>query len=175
MRMDTENALPLNGYPEHEMLPLSRSSLVQDPIGEGSQPSALLDEEHDKESSEDNAPGPARIKQRPSIFRSLIWEILCFVLATTSLVALVAILWSCNKKVIPNWSLGHTAITLNSIVSILSTIFRSSLLVPVASGIGQSCWTWYVRARPLSDLCYYDSASRGPLGSLRLLVRLRFM
>jgi hypothetical protein len=30
-------------------------------------------------------------------------------------------------------------------------------------------------AEILSDICYYDSASRGPLGSISLLVRLRYM
>ena len=117
----------------------------------------------------------ARDRQRLPVLRSFRWEIFCFSLATVSLVALFAILWNYHSKKNPTWSVGRVGITLNAIVSIVSTLFRGSLSMPVAQSISQLCWTWYTRPRPLRDVCYYDSASRGPLGSLRLLVRLRFV
>ena len=117
----------------------------------------------------------ARARQRLPTLRSSRWEIFCFSLATVSLVALFAILWNCHGKKNPTWSIGRVGITLNAIVSIVSTLFRSSLSIPVVQSISQLCWTWYTHPRPLRDICYYDSASRGPLGSLRLLIRLRFM
>jgi hypothetical protein len=46
--------------------------------------------------------------------------------------------------------------------------------MPVAECINQLTWVWFGhKARPLEDAVYYDSASRGPLGSLKLLFRLR--
>ena len=41
------------------------------------------------------------------------------------------------------------------------------------SGIGQLKWLWIKHARSLLDFVDFDIASRGPLGSLLLLVRLR--
>jgi hypothetical protein len=110
-----------------------------------------------------------------SIIRSLILEILCLVLATASLLCIVALLRHQNNKQIPDWSLGRWGVTLNTVISIISVVFRASLLEPVAASISQFCWTRYTQSRPLDDVCYYDAASRGPLGSLKLLFRLRFM
>jgi hypothetical protein len=109
------------------------------------------------------------------IIRSLILEILCLILATASLLCIVALLRHQNNKQIPNWSLGRWGVTLNTVISIISVVFRASLLEPVAASISQFCWTRYTQSRPLDDVCYYDAASRGPLGSLKLLFRLRFM
>ncbi|KAK6855613.1 hypothetical protein PG995_007764 [Apiospora arundinis] len=48
----------------------------------------------------------------------------------------------------------------------------SSLLVPVSSTIGQSKWSWIgKRRRKLEDIAAYDEASRGPWGSLVLLLK----
>ncbi|KAK8009694.1 hypothetical protein PG989_000627 [Apiospora arundinis] len=48
----------------------------------------------------------------------------------------------------------------------------SSLLVPVSSTIGQSKWSWIgKRSRKLEDIAAYDEASRGPWGSLVLLLK----
>ncbi|TVY21498.1 hypothetical protein LARI1_G002287 [Lachnellula arida] len=66
-------------------------------------------------------------------------------------------------------------ITLNAIISIISTAFRAALLTPVAQSVSQFCWVSFTRPRSLQDVVYYDSASRGPFGSLRLLFRLRFI
>jgi hypothetical protein len=118
---------------------------------------------------------PSSTGKRPSILHNFFWEIFCSILATTSLLTFVAILWKHDNQESPEWSLGHVTVTLNTIISIVSTVFRSSLLVPVAQSISQLCWIQYRQPRSLHDICYYDSASRGPLGSIRLLFRLRFM
>jgi Protein of unknown function (DUF3176) len=113
--------------------------------------------------------------QRPRIARAFIWEILSLVLAAASLLTLVAILQKYDNQENPRWTLGTLGVTLNAILSVVSTVFRASLLMPVAQSINQFCWIWYTHPRPLQDICYYDSASRGPLGSIRLLFRLRVM
>ncbi|PVH83592.1 hypothetical protein DL98DRAFT_486436 [Cadophora sp. DSE1049] len=64
-------------------------------------------------------------------------------------------------------------ITINSILSWLSTIARSALLVPITKGISQLKWTWFSSVQRLADLQRFDDASRGPWGSLMLLWSLK--
>lgn len=64
----------------------------------------------------------------------------------------------------------HSDINPNTLISILATLNRSSLLLYVTQGIAQSKWPYFQRKEHrLSDLQAFDDASRGPLGSLCLL------
>jgi len=102
-----------------------------------------------------------------------LYEISSLVLAVVAVIMLICVLRAYENKPNPQWPLG---ISLNTIVSILSTVFRASLMLSVAHGLSQSGWIWFTqRPRPLSDICWYDSASRGPLGSVQLLWRLRLL
>lgn len=60
-------------------------------------------------------------------------------------------------------------------VSILSTIAKSCVLTAVASAMGQYRWLRLSSRRPrrLQELQGFDEASRGPLGSLKLLYHVR--
>ncbi len=61
-------------------------------------------------------------------------------------------------------------ITFNAIVSILATGTRSSLTYATASILGQKKWTWFMSGpRRLHDVQTLDEASRGPLGSFKML------
>ena len=65
-------------------------------------------------------------------------------------------------------------ITLNTIVSIFSNISKGWLLLAVSEAISQ--WKWIAfsqRRRRLIEFEWLNQASRGPLGSLRLLLRTR--
>jgi Protein of unknown function (DUF3176) len=105
--------------------------------------------------------------------RGWLGEIAALVGALVALVALISVLRVYENKPNPELPLG---ISLNTIVSIASTIFRASMMLSVASAISQAGWIWLVQQpRPLSNICWYDSASRGPLGSVLLLWRLRFL
>lgn len=150
--------LPDSGQPENE----STASL----LGDG--------EDLQKPDKRPSSTSPSAGK-RPSILRSFQWEIFCFSLAAASFVSLIAIPWKRRDQQSPDWKLAGAGITLNAIISIVSTVFRSSLSFTIVQSVSQLCWAWYTHPRPLRDLCYYDSASRGPWGSLQLLVRLRFM
>lgn len=130
------------------------------------------DHESRKETSTDSSNNGQPVTP---ILRNSMWEILSLALAAASILALIAILRTHDSKPSPEWSLGPFGVTLNAIVSIVSTVFRASLLMPVAQSISQFGWIWYTQPRPFRDICYYDSASRGPLGSIRLLYRLHFV
>ena len=97
-----------------------------------------------------------------------LWELLGWLLATGCLSAVVGILVKYDDQPLRRWPYS---ITLNSLLAILSAVSKSSLLIPVASGISQLKWTRFNQQRSLLDLQRFDDASRGPLGSLMLLFR----
>lgn len=86
--------------------------------------------------------------------------------------AIVVLLANLNNKPLPNMGF----LTLNGIVSTLAGISKAALILPISEAISQlkRQWFWNVdRPRPISDFQIYDSASRGPWGSLCLLARPR--
>jgi hypothetical protein len=88
-------------------------------------------------------------------------------LALTGMVILLA---ECDQKPIFSWH----GVSLNTIISILSTASKAWLLLTVDAAISQ--WKWILFShdrRILNDFGVIDSASRGPLGSLKLLWKLR--
>ena len=123
--------------------------------------------------SRKSMPFSLRSSLLPFWFRGWVKEIAALVGALVALVAYISVLRVVENKPNPELPLG---VSLNTIVAIASTIFRACTMLSVASAISQAGWIWLVqRPRPLSNICWYDAASRGPLGSLLLLWRLRFL
>ncbi|KAF6794972.1 hypothetical protein CMUS01_15973 [Colletotrichum musicola] len=112
------------------------------------------------------------------IFRGLVYELISVAVAAASFLGLLVLLRAYDNKPEPKWSPAPWAqrITLNTLVSIVSTVFRSCILFPVATCISQFGWIWMTNpgGRSLQDLTSYNSASGGLFGSLNLLWRLRF-
>ncbi|KAF2098765.1 hypothetical protein NA57DRAFT_76004 [Rhizodiscina lignyota] len=111
----------------------------------------------------------------PSIFSWHGWLLECgsLFIAFASLAGLSGLLAYYDEKVEPKFSLD---VTLNTLVSIVSTVFAFSLEAPVATMLGQMAWTLLKRrTRSLEEVCVYDDASRGPTGSIRLLIRTKFL
>ncbi|ORY63262.1 uncharacterized protein BCR38DRAFT_436349 [Pseudomassariella vexata] len=118
---------------------------------------------------------PERNHQRNQILRSWIPEITSFLGSLLLLVAIVVVLRAYDGIPQPEWATG---INLNSLIAILSTICRATMLVVIAEVISQLKWIWFDKIRPLGDLEMLDRASRGFWGSLRLLfshIRLPFV
>ncbi|KAJ5552318.1 hypothetical protein N7494_001696 [Penicillium frequentans] len=91
----------------------------------------------------------------------------CFSIA--SFIAIFCTLLVYNQQKTPKLPSG---LTLNTVVSILATCSKSSLLYIVGECIGQLRWISFGRySKPLSDVQAYDSASRGPWGSLIMLLK----
>jgi hypothetical protein len=59
---------------------------------------------------------------------------------------------------------------INTMISILATIIRTTMSLFLAEAVSQLKWSWFTRDRPLKDLSDFDSCSRGPLGAVQLLV-----
>ncbi|KAH8816597.1 hypothetical protein F5884DRAFT_776755 [Xylogone sp. PMI_703] len=96
------------------------------------------------------------------------WEILSLALALGILLTIFATLVHFNGREVPRWPL---TINLNTLIALLSTVFRATTLVAVAAVIGQLRWEWFLKPRPLLDLHRIDSASYSALGSIRLLLQ----
>ncbi|KAI1086810.1 hypothetical protein F5B19DRAFT_110021 [Rostrohypoxylon terebratum] len=64
---------------------------------------------------------------------------------------------------------------INTIVSFYAEVMRAALVLVLGECLSQLKWSWFTSPRPLHHMEHYDSASRGPWGSLKLLwaIRLR--
>ncbi|KAF4846065.1 hypothetical protein CGCSCA4_v006524 [Colletotrichum siamense] len=103
------------------------------------------------------------------IFNGWWLEIFCCWLSIASLGALVVLLYGFNDQPLPDWPSG---ITVNTAVAFISTVARTAFTVPVAEGLSQCKWNWFKKKpRQLRDFDLFDSASRGPWGSMSLLIR----
>lgn len=103
-------------------------------------------------------------------------EAFSLIVSTSCLIAIVGLLlpYFLSHRPVPNSSGG---LTLNTLLSILATASKSSLVFSVAGTISQAKWCWFRSSsshnyrRPLQDLQTLDDASRGPLGSIQLLMK----
>lgn len=107
-------------------------------------------------------------------FRQWQWkfEIMLLLLSICSLLAIIVLLAVENGVPLESW---HFYLSFNTIISVLGTISRSSLASAVGSCLAQEKWNWF---RKRQDHLYIfdriDNASRGPLGSFKLLFWMRF-
>lgn len=113
-------------------------------------------------------------------------EIFSPLLAIAALIAIAVTMSEYNKKEQPAWKY---TINLNNLIAILSTLLRACMVAVVEEGkinvgsdecvnwlcmcsvISQLKWLWFRRPMPLQHLSHFDTAARGPWGSLRLLFR----
>lgn len=95
-----------------------------------------------------------------------VWEILAMALSLGLLISIVVILGQYNHHAQPAWQY----MSLNSLISWLSTFSKGFALFAISETIGQLKWAWFnQKQRPLSDLRTFDSASRGLWGSAELI------
>ncbi|KAG8631205.1 hypothetical protein KVT40_000345 [Elsinoe batatas] len=90
--------------------------------------------------------------------RTWAYEVAACCISAITLAGVVILLWTRQNKPLPDWP---ALITLNSIIAVLTTIMKGSMIFAVAEGISQLKWSWFLRPRSLADLSTYDSASRG--------------
>lgn len=94
-------------------------------------------------------------------------ELLAILVSIVTFIAIVIILRKYENRTLPK--LPHN-VSLNLVVSTLATVSKSSLLLAVASAIGQFKWLWIsAKYHPLRDLQIFDEGNRGPLGASKLL------
>jgi hypothetical protein len=86
--------------------------------------------------------------------------------------AIIAVLVVLRDQPLAKWPFTSMGLTLNAFVSILSRIAGAALLLPVAEALGQLKWSWFIKgdSKKMWDFEMFDNASRGPWGSLLLLI-----
>ncbi|KAI0102619.1 hypothetical protein GGR51DRAFT_527087 [Nemania sp. FL0031] len=94
------------------------------------------------------------------------WEVTSLSLCVLSIIAVVILAAKLDGTLLSNWTV---AVAPNTVISVLITIAKTSMLVPIAEGISQLKWSsFWLREAPLHELAAFDEASRGPWGSLLL-------
>lgn len=106
-------------------------------------------------------------------------ETIGLVFSISCVIAIAGLLlpYSLNRRQVPEFLDG---LTLNTLLSILAATSKSSLIFSVTATMGQGKWCWFriskvQSRRRLMDVQTLDDASRGPLGSVKLLFRQTFV
>ncbi|KAF2496336.1 hypothetical protein BU16DRAFT_617785 [Lophium mytilinum] len=110
---------------------------------------------------------------KPSKFLLQEWwlEIGAVFLSLGSFCAMSGILLRQDKQPLSNWTFPTS---LNTVVSILGTISRTTLAFATAACLGQQKWNWFHgRSNRLSAFERFDDATRGPWGGTLLFIALR--
>ncbi|KAL2059721.1 hypothetical protein VTL71DRAFT_10213 [Oculimacula yallundae] len=98
-----------------------------------------------------------------------VWDVGGLIISIAILVAIVIILRKYDGQVQPNWRFSFN---LNSLVAILMTVLRTTMMEVVSDSMSQLKWNWFSSPRKLRHLEIFDEGSRGPWGSLKLLTRI---
>ncbi|ORY69038.1 uncharacterized protein BCR38DRAFT_472446 [Pseudomassariella vexata] len=111
-------------------------------------------------------------EKHPVLRWGWIWEALSVTASFGCMVAVMVILIKMQEQPLSDWAFF---ISLNATIAIFITAAKSMLLLSVAACISQCKWTHFkASARKLHELDLFEEASRGPLGSLVLLFRVRW-
>lgn len=99
------------------------------------------------------------------------WEISAAFLSAVCMVLLLVLLLLTNGTPLEKWPLP---IQPNSLIAVLTTLAKTTMLVPVAACLSQLKWRHYLRyTDKLQRLQVYDDASRGPWGSAMMILSLQ--
>ncbi|OJZ83718.1 hypothetical protein ASPFODRAFT_35189 [Aspergillus luchuensis CBS 106.47] len=166
---DAETRQGLEG---HEDFAVSPSPNTPDENGESNSDTASHSPTLGEPSNykDEKLDGPEIVSARRYASSWFCWELTGIIVSAGLLAAIIIILKVYDHQPQPKW--WH--ISLNSVISFLSTLSRASLMFSVGELIGQLKWVWFAQQeQPLSHLQSFDSASRGALGSLTLIWALR--
>jgi hypothetical protein len=110
------------------------------------------------------------VLQSQTLFWGSSWtlEIISCLTSVIFLAAIIVVLYMYDGKPMPEWPYG---ITLNALVSVLSTIMKAAMVFIVTEALSQLKWSWFSKGNKLSDLALLDAASRGPAGAFVALFR----
>lgn len=118
-----------------------------------------------------------------------LWELAGIFISAAALAGMVGFLLYLNNKPQPNWAYTSSAKTIagktiapltlsvspNSLLSLMSTVARICVLIPITKGLAQLKWVWFAeKERDLRDFEVFDNATRGVTGSLFLVWKLKF-
>ncbi|KAJ6779562.1 hypothetical protein PWT90_10014 [Aphanocladium album] len=119
------------------------------------------------EDDQDEINVKARTHLKHSLLRYWVWEFASLFLAGASILAICFVLTFYNGRPLPEWPYG---LSINTLLSVLSTVLRACLIAVLTSIIGQAKWQWLCNGpRPIDDLQMFDQATRGLVGSFPVI------
>ncbi|EJT71271.1 hypothetical protein GGTG_10530 [Gaeumannomyces tritici R3-111a-1] len=126
--------------------------------------SAVRAKSHKEHGSGDSESAQSRRRKQPWPWW---WETLAIAASVLCTAGIVAVLARMNGRPLANWDF---ILGLPATIAVFSTAAKSLAVVALTASIGQSKWLHFRAApRPLRDLDRFDEASRGPMGSLKLV------
>lgn len=138
------------------------------------------------------------------IFKWWVCEIGASIISIGGSITLLVVLKNADQGPQRPWIIGNTQLTLNTVVAIVSTVIRASLIVMISGALNQSSWNWFAKkqrtdhqqlderpkrenwytrneknremefGRPLDDLDTFGEAASSSLACLKLLCRTKF-
>jgi hypothetical protein len=122
---------------------------------------------------------------KSSMDRFWLLEAVSLFVSCGCLISISSLLTAYDNRPLPQWSASGTisvknhinrqysfSVTLNSVLSLIATIFKMTLGFPVAASLGQLKWDWFADGHKLADFQMFDSA-KGAWGSILLLWNMR--
>lgn len=108
-----------------------------------------------------------------NILKRWLLEILSWLFSAICMGAVIGVLIYLRNDSLSKWTLAEkTHLTLNTYISILSKMAGAALILPVSEALGQLKWSWFLEhSKQMWDFEIFDNASRGPWGSMLLLLR----
>lgn len=122
---------------------------------------------------EDDAKAAPRARTRkPKSLLKYWWReaVACF-LIVAAVSATIGTLYPFQGKPLPEWPY---AIKVNALLSAYMVVLKAAATFLLAEGIAKQKWRWFDESpQPLYDYAIHDDATRGPLGAVLLLCRVR--
>lgn len=107
-----------------------------------------------------------KTRKRFDFTGSWLWEIGGATLSNICIALLIAFLKYVDRTAYASW---EYRLSPNAIISIIMTIAKAAMLVPVSACLSQLKWNQYQVQKPLYNMQILDQASRGPLGAFEVL------
>jgi hypothetical protein len=145
--------------------PKPPSIQISPPINEKTDPSANIAQRIEETLWRYSASG--------NVVKRWLLELLSWLFSAVCMAAIIGVLIGLQDESLSKWVLAEkTGLTLNTYISILSKMAGAALILPVSEALGQLKWSWFLEhSKQMWDFEIFDNASRGPWGSLLLLIR----
>jgi hypothetical protein len=146
-------------------LPKPPSIEVSSPVNEKSEPTSNFAQRIEEKLWRYSASG--------NTLKRWLLEILSWIFSAICMGAIIGVLIFLKDDSLSKWTLAEkTGLTLNTYISILSKMAGAALILPVSEALGQLKWSWFLEnSKQMWDFEIFDNASRGPWGSMLLLLR----
>jgi hypothetical protein len=102
-----------------------------------------------------------------NIFKRWLFEMMSWFVSASCMVAIICIYLQVKGRPL---SQDGSFLTWTNV---LGKISSAALIVPTSEALGQLKWHWFNKSKAMWDFEIFDKASRGPIGALMLLFRMK--